>query len=266
MIQPRKPTRRYLAGSAFNPVEKSAAAIRAEKFRAKQSPEFKQQEAKRRREQRKAKKQDPKEFAKNNPEFPISLTALQHKNGTPLSITDAPNNSVGVIRLGGGSTELERLFEKAKRKRHGGKTAPSGQGPSEDAKLSNRKLTGGPPPKRTKEIRAMYQFLRGRLDYRPMMVCLECDQQISPDEMQAAYIHFRERHPKMFAEMFRRIQEALAPKKCSEDHERIIKKYHGSFEIQCRKCRKILWKPGDPVPGESEGQRSDTGFDDEIAA
>jgi len=129
----------------------------------------------------------------------------------------------------------------------------------------------------------MYQFLRGRLDYRPMMVCLECDQQISPliDDMQAAYMHFRENHPRVFAEMFRRIKEALAPKKCLEDHDRIIREHvgHGTFKIQCRKCRRILWKPGDPVPevhGPSpevipanpvpEPERSDTGFDGEKAA
>jgi len=45
MIPKPKPIRRFLAGSALNPVEKSPAAIRAEKFRAKQSADFKKKEA-----------------------------------------------------------------------------------------------------------------------------------------------------------------------------------------------------------------------------
>jgi hypothetical protein len=90
--------------AAQAPVPKSAAALRAERWREEQkqqNPDFNKKEAKRKHNQRKQLKQNPEAFSKDNPEFPLDLRQLrQREDRSGVFMAGAPRGSGKLVPTG----------------------------------------------------------------------------------------------------------------------------------------------------------------------
>jgi hypothetical protein len=90
---------------------KSESAIRAAKWREqqKQNSEFNAKEAKRKHRERKESKQDPLEWSKEHPEFPLDLNALRRQEDRGgVYMSGAPRGKGKLVRVGG-SEQLETI-------------------------------------------------------------------------------------------------------------------------------------------------------------
>jgi hypothetical protein len=255
---------------------KSAAAIRGQKWRDKQKlqdPDFKKKEAERKQSERdELRRKEVLEQALKSGQFPVNLVALRKKEGRGLFLTEAPAG-VGKITTGGYDTrklgEVKAKNTAASRKSDpitgisiATPVAPSGASP-DNANPDVRQGYLEIPPK---EIRAMRRFIQNRVNEKPMMICLICDEQISPEFSFAdGFLHLRDRHPELFDDMMDEIRATLESKitQCTQDHEALLKRYlehraqpcHDPHcrcrsrkgkhpdRLYCRECKKWLNRP-----------------------
>jgi hypothetical protein len=259
-IMPRKPpAKRLFSGMAGSPLAhvneestaepapKSAAAIRAQRWRdkQKQDPGFKKKEVERKQTERtEAEHNKQLNQLLESGQFPISLAALRFKTGPALWLKDAPQG-VGKLVTGGYDTAKMGTVEAEHIKAELGRVTPKGHGPDDSKSLNDTEKPSAylyiPP----KEVSAMRNFIRNRTTTSPMMKCLRCDEQIAPAfSFASGFNHLHDRHPDDFEEMMRRVHSA---KICSEDHAGMIERHgRGTRKLYCGKCRKLLWKPGKP--------------------
>lgn len=246
----------------------SAAAIRAAKWREKrkqQDPDFNKKQAERKQTERKqAEREQQLQQALDSGEFPRSVSALRFKNAPRLFLTDAPQG-VGLITTGGYDREkIDKVTAKHLRTLGGlyqgvslaRPNRPEGTGP--DTEL---------PPKveqpsryvyvPDKAVRTMRNFIRNFTDTRSTdgkstMVCLRCEEQLSPDfSFAAGFNHLYDKHPEQFEIMMEWVASAQSKHGCAEDHEGMAQRHGGGTrKLYCGKCKKLLYKP--PKPGRSD--------------
>jgi len=251
--------------------QKSAAALRGEKYRAKkkqQDPQFAEKEAARKRDERKDNKREQQlnELLESG-RFPINLVALRKKDGPGLFLKDAPQGC-GLIVTGGYDAEkIEIVQAEHDKAEKGRRVVPSGAGPDvweEDG----TKPPGAPayiyiPPK---DVRKMRSFIQNCVTESPMMVCLQCRDQIAPEfSFAAGFNHLHDKHPEQFQRMMERVVAAQQPRRrCKEDHEGMALRHGaGTQKLYCGKCRKLLYKP--PKPRKSSVRTSGNGPTEQAA-
>jgi len=265
-IQRKPPARRAFSGLVGLPPEPApvaevpATAVKAKRWREQQKkldPDFNRKQAERRKRQRDdTKRQEDLNRVLKSGDFPVEVGALRNKNGPPLSVTHGPNISV----VGNAKTLADMRAQSISE--HGGldpisgvslakATTPEGAGPDVDEAVSSpepREVYTYMPPR---EVRAMRNFIRGQVrtknDGEGVMICLRCDKEIAPSfEFESGFVHLHDEHPELFEQMIGRVKLALqSKKKCSEqDHAALIQQHgHGTRRVQCKRCRKVIWKP-----------------------
>ena len=231
---------------------KSAAAVRGQRYRERQKqldPAFNKKEAERKQQEREKDKQDPKKFSKKHSGFPLSLAVLRRM--VPLFVmTNAPPNK-GILVTGGyDSTKQEAVQAAHDKAEHGGRVTPPGWGSHqiENTPTNNLPLefedSFAPTFVRSREVKAMLNFIREVTRTSPMMVCEMCDEQIALElDFEVGFNHLHERHPAAFQRMLERIQRTNK-RRCPNDHAGMAERHaSGVTKLYCGRCRKLLYKP-----------------------
>jgi hypothetical protein len=219
---------------------KSAAAIRAQIWRDKQkqdNPDFKKKEAMRKQAERAdAERERQLEETLKSGQFPTVLSRLRYKPGKGLFLKNAPRG-LGKIETGGYDTAKINTVVTEQERAKGGKSIfrapaksfrPEGHGPdSTEPDIPSSYIYIRP-----KEVRILYNFIRERTTESPMLVCLICQEQISPEfSFGAGYNHFHGRHPDEYKQMMALI---LPVRQCPEDHSGMAETHgKGAQKLYC---------------------------------
>lgn len=244
-VQQKKPSVRAFTGLVGLPPDepvsippapadppKSAAALRAQRYRERQKqqdPDFSKKEAERKQTERvESEREQQLEQALKSGLFPENLVALRKKDGF-FFIKDAPQ---GIGKLVTGGYDTEKLAEvRAEHSRaDGGKSVfrapakssiPDGQGPDDLMTPEHSQAYVYIAPK---EIRAMRRFIQNMYNEKPMMVCLRCEEQTAPEfSFAAGFVHLQDKHPDQFEQMMVQVRSQI--KHCTQDHDQLRKNY-----------------------------------------
>ena len=219
----------------------TAAAIRAAKWREKQKesdPKFDQREAERKTKERAEinRIEEIEDTLKVNP---------TNQHNILFVIPDAPQGA-GLIETGGiGPRQLDGADEDQAQ----GRVSPGGWGigieTMGEEPPREYEDTFAPIFKKPRNVRLLHQFIYQNTKRSPMLVCLICHEQIGTAEhpgdiIENGFRHFKDRHPESFNILMGRINRTV----CPEDHEGMAARHGGGeIKVQCRRCRKILYKP-----------------------
>jgi hypothetical protein len=248
---------------------KRKAALRAAEWREKNdSAEFRAEEAMKKREHRKEVKDEQErveaieDALKQNPTNALNgpFVMTDAKRGTGLLVTGGYGAAKvsGVQDARGLHANLEG--EKVDEESHGRAGKPKGEG---SKRHESKDATERDPQfddqfvqraffrfKNDKDVRVLRQFVYQNTftNKSKALACSICREEVSPkgnpaEEVERSFQHFGERHPEAVALLMGKV----AGTECLEDHGGIVRRHGGSMPVKCGKCRKILWKPGEPL-------------------
>jgi hypothetical protein len=250
--------------------KKSKAALRAERWREKQKTKdsgFGKKEAKRKADER-------EEEDRRAQIAGIVADSKANPDGPMLTVVDADGNRVRVISGGFGSRRVADTDDKAEQIEESDGTrrvTAAGAAPANydaDAEKHARRehetqfvLKAFQYVRTPREVKAMKQFIYSNVERyshkSELTVCSHCKSELTPFPSEVpfrAFHHFHDAHPALFQTMMAKVKKAGEKQACPEDHDGMIKRYAGDgMKVQCRRCRKILWRPG-----ERRRKRSDT--------
>lgn len=236
---------------------KSASAIRAAKWRAKQKqhdPDCEKKEAERKAEERAEvdRVQQIEDTLRSNP--------------VPLFVMKNAPEGAGKIETGGYDIKKIDTVRTEQDRAKGGKSVfrapakavtPEGYGSSKIENTAPSNLpkefqdSFAPKFKNPKEVRLLHQFIYENTRKSPMLVCVLCKEQIGTgkgnpgDNIAAGYDHFRNAHPEQFSNFLGRLKGTA----CTEDHDGMVRRHGGgALKVQCKRCKKILYKPPKAKP------------------
>jgi hypothetical protein len=233
---------------------KTAAAIRAAKWREKQKqqdPDFSKKEAKRKQTEREeSERKQQLEEVLDSGQFPVNLVALRKKDGKRLFLKDAPRGKGAIVTGGYDTAEMDAVATEHDRAKGGQSVfrapakavVPEGHGPdSTEPDIPSLAYKYLPP----REIRVMHSFIQNHTTESPMLVCLICREQIAPEfSFEAGFNHLHDKHPDQFKQMMERVKRTAAAKRCPNDHEGMAARHgNGAKKLYCGRCRKLLYKP-----------------------
>ena len=229
---------------------KSTAAFRAKQWREKQKqqdPHFNEKEA--------ARKQSEREEAERQKVLQETVSANPNP---PFVMKDAPHGK-GLLVTGGYDTRQIEIVDAAHRMDGARRVKPEGYGSKKIEQTPPENLpeefedSFAPKFPRTRDVRAMLNFIRAQVKLSPMMTCALCGEQVAAGlDFEAGFRHLHASHPVHFEEMMARVRNADTTKLCPNDHAGMAARHgNGAEKLYCGRCRKLLYKPRKP------GKRSD---------
>src|SRR5258708_260997 len=116
-----------------------------------------------------------------------------------------------------------------------------------------------------REVKAMKAFIYSNVEKynhkSELTICSHCKAELTPLPSHVpllAFQHFHDAHPKLFETMMARVQKASEKPVCPVDHEEMKRQHgRGDLPVQCHRCSKIVWRPGDCRRKRSDKQRAD---------
>lgn len=252
------------------PPTKSKAALRGERFRARQKAvdsDFTEKERKRKVQERAEQKRN------------AEIDAVLAKPDKPLTVVNAEGKTVRVISGGYGSRRIAEIDDKSEQaeEENGRRVAPSGAAPTNyDADVEKEKtkkehdnqfVRASYQRVRTpREVKAMKAFIYSNVEKynhkSELTICSHCKVEITPFPSYVpslAFRHFYEKHPKLFETMMAKVQIASKKPVCPIDHEAVKRRFAAESardgqKLQCGHCHRILWRPGETVRKRSDKQ------------
>ena len=221
---------------------KSASAIRGRRWREEQKKknlQFAQQEAERKSAER----------AQVDRIQQIEDT-LRSRPDPLFVMKDAPEGEGLLVTGEVDAAKLEKI-EAAVIRKAAGRVKPKGHGPEGKDSLKEFDDSFAPKFRNPREVRLLHQFIYETTKKSPMLVCQSCNDQIGTGEdpgesMMAGVLHFRDKHPDLYKILVGRLKGTA----CTEDHEGMVRRYGGgTLKVQCKRCKKILYKPPKAKPG-----------------
>jgi hypothetical protein len=238
--------------------QKSKAAIRAERWREKQkkkNPNYQEQE-RARKERERADEDREAEIAMLLKEKQPLLTAI-NEDGKQVRVQTGGYGSVKIAE--------QSDLEQQKTETDGRRVTRQGAAPANfDADAEKYKRIKEYDDgfvreafkriRTPREVKAMKNFIYSNVERynhkSTLTVCSHCKIEITPfpqDVPLLAFHHFHDAHPNLFETMMAKVKKASEKPVCPEDHEGFVRRYGGKEKLQCHRCRKILWRPGDPL-------------------
>jgi hypothetical protein len=235
---------------------RSKAALRAERYRERQKardPEFGEKERLR------------KETERADKDREAQIAAVLAEKEPELTAINADGERVRVISGGFGSRRIAGVDDKSEQVEDmdGRRVTGAGAAPAnydKDAENSHTREHDNQFVRKAfqhvrtpREVKAMKAFIYSNVEKynhkSELTICSHCKTEITPFPSYVpllAFQHFRDEHPNLFQSMMAKVKKANEKPVCIEDHASMVSRYAGGGQpVQCRRCRKILWRPGD---------------------
>jgi hypothetical protein len=258
--------------SAPTPPPKTKSAVRAESWRNKKREQgdeaFREQDRKRKELERGEKKRQGQ------------VEDVLQSSDPPLTVVNESGKTVRVTTGGYSLRRIERVAAASEASASGRRVKPHGAGSQkfEDSQSDRDFPDQGHEDtfvekafrqcRKPQDVRAMrafiFQNVRDQSLRSKVKVCAACSQPLTAHEqdlIQTAFLHFHDKHAELFKVLLARLGQKTV---CAEDHRGLVERHSGgNYPVQCRKCKRILWKPqrSDKSGGKNEqgdGNRVET--------